>query len=151
MNFRQAEEKDIVPIVHLLNDCRPYVLAHHDYLYWILSNYFQSSCFVCEDSGKIIGFISGLPSVDQNAVFIWQICVSAEYRRKGIACALLYRLYEVSEQNGFDHIQLSITAENSASFDMFSRFANKNKLKMELVKQVGILKNTENIYKISKL
>jgi L-2,4-diaminobutyric acid acetyltransferase len=151
MNYRKAEEKDIQPIVRLLNDCRPYVLAHHDYLYWILCNYYQSSCFVCEAQDRLIGFVSGLPSLDQMSVFIWQICVHPEYRRKGVACRLLQLLHEVSELNGFKHLQLSISKENSTSFRMFNRFADKNSLKMEFKKQVDISGTTESIYNICKL
>ncbi len=151
MNFRQAEEKDTQLIVNLLNDCRPYVLPHHDYLYWILSNYYQSSCFVCEKSDRLIGFVSGLPSVDQSSVFIWQICVHPDYRRQDVANTLLRMLHEASEKNGFHHLQLSITRENSTSLRMFKKFSAENSLTIEFLRQVNLSGTIENIYKISKL
>jgi L-2,4-diaminobutyric acid acetyltransferase len=151
MNYRQAEEKDIPTIVHLLDDCRPYVLPHHDYLYWMLCDYFQSTCFVCEESDKFIGFISGVPSIDQSTVFIWQVCVHPESRKRGVALNLIKLLFDSSLKLGFNNLQLSITAENSISKKMFDRFSDMHSLKMEFLNQSTISGKTENIYKISRI
>lgn len=151
MKLRQANKKDIQSIVNLLNKCRPYVFPHDDYLYWILSNYCHSSCFICDDLDKTIGFVSGLPSLDQTTIFIWQICVHPEYRRKGVASLLLNRLFETSVLNGFNQLQLSITDKNVDSYTMFCRFAENNSLKLELLKQVEIGGIIENVYKIRKM
>jgi L-2,4-diaminobutyric acid acetyltransferase len=149
MENRKVQEADIQSIVSLLNDCKPFVLAHHDYVYWMLGNFYQSTTYVCAESERLIGFVCGLPSIDQSTVFIWQVCVHPGFRRRGIALDLLKFLFDSSVKLGFNNLQLSITAENSISKRMFDKFSDMYSLKMEFVKQSMISGKTENIYKIS--
>lgn len=151
MEFRKTEEADIQNIICLLNDCKPFVLAHHNYVYWILQRYYQSTTFVCTQTDDIIGFICGLPSVDQSTVFIWQICVHPDFRRKGIALKLIKLLFDTSVEFGFNNIQLSITTENSISKNIFKKFSNMNSLNMDLVGQSSISGKIEDIYIISEI
>jgi L-2,4-diaminobutyric acid acetyltransferase len=151
MQNRKAQETDIQSIVNLLNDCKPFVLPHHDYVYWILGNFYQSTTYVCVESERLIGFICGLPSIDQSTIFIWQVCVHPEFRRKGVALYLIKLLFDTSVKLGFNNLQLSITAENSFSKSMFKKFSDLNSLKMEFIKQSIVSDNIEYIYKISKI
>lgn len=149
MEFRKAKETDIEKIVDLLNGCKPFVLAHHEYVYWILQKYYKSTTFVCTRSDKIIGFICGLPSPDQSTIFIWQICAHPDFRRKGIALELIKLVFDTSVEFGFNNLQLSITTENSISKNLFKKFTDMNSLNLDLIGQSTILEKIEDIYKIS--
>jgi len=95
--------------------------------------------------------VSGLPSVGQSTVFIWQVCVHPDYRREGIALELLKLLFGASVKFGFNNIQLSIATENINSHKMFEKFSDTYSLKMEYQKQTMISGIPENVYKISKI
>ena len=151
MENRKVQETDIQSIVNLLNDCKPFVLPHHDYVYWILGNFYQSTTFVCVESERLIGFLCGLPSIDQSTIFVWQACVHPEFRRRGIALSLIKLLFDSSVKLGFNNLQLSITEENSVSKKMFDKFSAMNSFKMEFIRQSMISGKAENTYKISRI
>jgi len=151
MENRKALESDIQSIINLLNDCKPYVHPHHEYVYWILGNFYQSTTFVCVESERLIGFICGLPSIDQSTIFVWQVCIHPDFRGRGIGLGLIKLLFESSEQFGFNNLQLSITANNSISKSMFKKFSENNSLEMRFVKQSMISGMAEDVYKIRKI
>ncbi len=151
MEIRKALESDIQSIIILLNNCKPYVHPHHEYVYWILGNFYPRTTFVCVESERLVGFICGLPSIDKSTIFVWQVCVHPHFRGRGIALDLIKFLFDSSEQFGFNNIQLSITTENSISKSMFKKFSENNSLEMQFVKQSVISGTTEDVYKISKI
>ncbi len=148
MIIRNFNETDIQQAVNLLNDCRPYVFAHNEYLYWMLAEYYNSTSFVCYDSGSVIGFVSGLLSADKSTVFVWQLCIHPNYRRKGIANRLLKSVLDVVVANNIQSIQLSMAQENAASYKLFEGFSGENSLTMEHVRTVAISGAAEVVYQI---
>lgn len=51
-----------------------------------------------EVNNRIIGFISGMPSIDKGSLFIWQLCVHNDYRGRGIATLLLDSLFQKAKR-----------------------------------------------------
>jgi L-2,4-diaminobutyric acid acetyltransferase len=148
MKYRIAKKSDIHEILKLITCCAPKLVSHHEYVYWMLTTYFGSSCFVALDREKIVGFISGLPSEDKKSLFIWQISVHPDFRRASIGSELLMKVWKGSVKLGLDKIQFSIEPENKISQSLFKSFAKKNSLKIRQVKIDQLEKSQEVVYEI---
>lgn len=126
MEVRNIREGDSAAVLKLIEKCGPYVAPYNVYAYWILENYYSSTCIVAEDNNNIIGFVSGMPSIDKGSIFIWQICVHSDYRGKGISVLLLDSLIKKAKELGFKKIELSISNSNVISQSLFKSYANRN-------------------------
>jgi L-2,4-diaminobutyric acid acetyltransferase len=134
----------------LLDRCKPYVLAHHEYIYWMLSNYHSETCFVYTEEERIAGFSGTVQSIEKSSVFIWQICVDPDYRRKNIALNLLKELEKPLREKLFQNIQLSITDGNTASLNLFTSFAEQCNLNFKKTDSVTISGKQESVYIIEE-
>jgi ribosomal protein S18 acetylase RimI-like enzyme len=112
--IRSVCKNDFDQLIHLHNECLP-VKYDKDFFDSIINNYFQ--CFVAyeeNDPEKIIGVITGVTKnkkfcEDSDGIVSWwgdelltyipTICVSSNYRRKGIAQQLLSNLIIISKSN----------------------------------------------------
>jgi L-2,4-diaminobutyric acid acetyltransferase len=147
---RNLSKTDIPFIMDLLDRCKPYVLAHHEYIYWMLSNYHSKSCFVFAEGEQIIGFLGTLQSIEKSTAFIWQICVDPDYRRKNIAFKLLKELEKLLRDKTIQNIQLSIADGNSASFNLFDSFSKQNDLTFRKIDSIEISGNVDSVYIIEE-
>ena len=148
--IRSIVKEDHAAIIELIKNCSPYVESHHEYLYWILENYYKSTCFVCKNEENIIGYISGLPSFDENAIFIWQICVHQNYRKNKIGNMLLNHITERLSDYKLNSLQFTIDKDNIPSYRLFENFAIENGLHIEAVSDEKVCGSNEIAYKIHK-
>ncbi len=123
MEIMSLKKDNIPAVMELLSNGKPYVLLHHDYVYWIMEGYFPSSNYVVSEENKVIGFICALPSIDKKCYFIWQIVVDVDYRGKKVASILVDRIIEETKNNGYNKLELTINRDNKASYKLFERTA----------------------------
>ncbi len=121
MQIRKLQEKDIPALRELLKKGVPFVTAYASYVYWILSRYCESTCFVAVEEERIVGYIGALPSLEKQCVFIWQIVVDTLERGSGIGRALLKRITEAADEMGFHQLEIAISDENISCRKMLSR------------------------------
>ena len=133
MKIRNLKEDDIHEIRNFVNLCKPLGL-HTAFTYWVLAKYFNNICFVAEDQNAIAGLLTSIKcSVNDNLIYLWQIGISPQHRRKQYASLLVKKLVDSAIQIGVKHIQFSIADENIASYEMFSGFAEENGLTMRKI------------------
>ena len=149
MKLSDIKEGDAGQILDLVKTCGPYVAPYNVYAYWILENYYSSTCKVVEDLNRIIGFVSGMPSVDKGTLFIWQICVHNDYRGKGVANLLLDSLLKKAKEYKFEKIELSISESNYASQKLFRNYSERNNLEIIEINRCVFGDMTEIVYEIS--
>ncbi len=126
MEVMSLKRDNIPAVTELLSEGKPYVLPHHDYIYWIMKEYFPSSNYVVLEENKIIGFVCALPSIDKKSYFIWQIVVDADYRGKKVATLLVNRIIDEAKLKGFNKLEFTIDCTNKASYKLFERTANEH-------------------------
>lgn len=68
------------------------------------------TCFIAEDGGKAVGVI--ISGHDGRRGFIYHTAVSPDYRRQGIAAALVERAAEALKKEGIAKAALVVFAEN---------------------------------------
>ena len=136
MRIRSCHEGDLDAIRKFVDFCRPLDL-HTPFTYWVLLHFFGSTCFVMEEEGKLIGFVTAMTGSDREGVcFLWQIGVDPSYRGKHHADRLIERVVEVATAKGCRAVQVTIAPENKESFSLFSRVAAQRGLAM---KRIGVV------------
>ena len=146
MIIRNITNNEFEKIQTIINNCNEYVTTYPLYAYWTLSKYFNKTCIVVEDKGKIIVFIRGLPSIENKIIFIWQLCVINEYRNKGIAFKLIDNITKEAKKYNYE-IEFSISSSNIAGINLFTKYAEQNNLKMKLLDEIKINNSKELLYR----
>lgn len=131
MEVISASAKDYLTFRETSKKC-DYLGVHTPYSYWVVCNFFGDSCFMLKDQENIIGTIMTVHNKD--TLFVWQIGIIKEYRRKGYSQILYDAVLNFARQNGQTKIAMSVDPENEASFRAIERFCKRNNL---LSKQVG--------------
>lgn len=136
MQIRNCKQDDIQKVRHFVSLCKP-LGVHTGYTYWMLFHYFGESCYLMEENGVPIGYVSGMKSnTFKDVFFLWQIGVAQEFRGKGYSYLLLEKVVEAAKKLGCKTMQFSIEPDNEASFKTFSGFAKKNNLKMATLGEI---------------
>jgi L-2,4-diaminobutyric acid acetyltransferase len=148
MEIRNFANNDTKEIIELVSKSRPYVVPYNMYTYWILQNYYGSTCKVIQNDDRLLGYISAIPSIDKNTLFIWQLCIDEEYRGKGLGTMLITSIISEANVLGYDNIQFSISETNIASQTLFKNFAEKSKSNIYEKDKIQFEEITEILFQI---
>ena len=81
----------------------------------------ENSLFlVAYEDGKVIGYVGMEVIVDEG--YIFNVAVSADYRRRGVGYALVRELVTYSMKNSLCFITLEGRESNSAAISLYSKF-----------------------------
>ncbi|MBQ3298796.1 MAG: ribosomal protein S18-alanine N-acetyltransferase [Ruminococcus sp.] len=81
----------------------------------------ENSLFlVAYEDGKVIGYVGMEVIVDEG--YIFNVAVSADYRRRGVGYALVRELVTYSMKNSLCFITLEVRESNSAAISLYSKF-----------------------------
>ncbi len=75
--------------------------------------------FVAEEGDKVIGYIALTYCLDEAEINI--IAVTREFRRKGVASALLNKAYETLLSTGIDKIFLEVRKSNKSAQNLYKK------------------------------
>lgn len=127
MDIRSITQGDIGTIQALADRCRPYIVPHVDYNYWMLANYSADYTLLAFDGERAVGYVSGFPiGCDSSSIFVIQICCDPDYRRQGVCSALLEELYERHNVKGRFAVECTINPKNAASCRTFDKLARSH-------------------------
>lgn len=103
------------------------VNSSYAYLLWCRDFSATSVVAVAPDGTGLAGFITGYMRPDDPSVLlVWQVAVSPEHRRKGIAAAMLDEMVAVSARHGGTHLETTVTPGNVPSRTMFAALAERH-------------------------
>lgn len=81
----------------------------------------ENSLFlVAYEDGKVIGYVGMEVIVDEG--YIFNVAVSADYRRRGVGYALVRELVTYSMKNSLCFITLEVRESNSSAISLYSKF-----------------------------
>lgn len=139
MRIRNCTENDVDAVRDFVTECRPLGI-HTPYTYWTLFRYFSEGCFVMEESGKIIGYVSGMKSATgKDVFFLWQLGVAKGHRGKGYSHTLIDKIAECARNCKCKRIELTIEPGNVASLGTFSSYAKKHGLNMKKIGEMSCI------------
>lgn len=125
-SIRSVNKGDAATIQKLARLCFPLEIHTH-YTYWVCSNYYQKSSFILEKDKEPIGYIMAIESPD--IVFIWQIGIIPEFRKRRLSKNLIDACVEYSR--GINkNIEVTISEDNEDSLATFSSYCSRNKYEM---------------------
>lgn len=102
------------------------------YAYLLWCRDFAETSVVAKVDGHAVGFIIGYrrPQAPDVAV-VWQVAVDASQRGKGLAGALLDKMYTRLVAQGVRYLETTVTPDNEASIRTFASFAKRWNATME--------------------
>lgn len=133
-SIRNIEEKDAPLLRYLAKRCQP-LDVHTHYTYWVVSNYFGSGGFILEADNAPAGYIMTVDT--PSAVFVWQIGLLEAHRGKGLSQQLIAAAASYAKSVA-KNMEVTISADNKASYSAFSQFCKKNQIRFERIGNVDI-------------
>ena len=109
-------------IWELVRDCKP-LDENSMYCNLVQADHFADTCVVAELDDDIVGWISGHLIPSQEALFVWQVAVSAKARGLGLGKTMLRHLTARDVCKGTTELKTTITRDNKASWGLFRSFA----------------------------
>lgn len=101
--------------------------SSYSYLLW--GRDFAQSSIMAEIDGRAAGYVTGYMRPDEpGTLMIWQVCVGADFQKRGLAAAMLD---ELAARTNADRLETTITADNAASNRLFQRFAERHEADCE--------------------
>lgn len=101
-------------IIELMALGEPYIRPRTSSDYWAYATLFSTTCPVAMIDGRLAGAIIGFRSQDDPAdVYLQDVMVHPDYRRRGVANALVGSVFAVAESWGCRRLYLTSESDNS--------------------------------------
>lgn len=110
------------------------VNSKYAYLLWCRD--FAETSTVARLGRRVLGFITGYRRPDEpSTLLIWQVAVDNSARGQGLAGQMLDSLFD--QVDDVDHLETTITPDNSASIALFRAFARRRGAPMRTAELFG--------------
>jgi len=94
------------------------------YCYLLICAHLAETSIVAQEQGEICGFISAYILPDRsNTLFVWQVAVNNNYKRKGIARAMIDSLLHREFKHPINYLETTVNPSNQASGIFFRSIA----------------------------
>jgi ribosomal protein S18 acetylase RimI-like enzyme len=125
-NIRSPEEHDFLKIAEIAPKCLPMVTEKNS-IYHLFTKFFKNTSLVVETAeDEIIGFLLGFISQENpQDAYIHLLCVSPEFRKKGLAKALIWKFLDIVRMKGCYRTYLITKPENLTAIEFYKRLGFK--------------------------
>ncbi|HOW57286.1 MAG TPA: diaminobutyrate acetyltransferase [Smithellaceae bacterium] len=121
--FRQPCLED-AKAIHSLIDSSPPLDVNSLYCYLLLCTHFAETSVVAQANNELCGFISAyVRPDDKETIFVWQVAVKKEWRKKGIAPGMLWSILRRAYPFNLRYLETTVNPSNKSSRNLFSSFA----------------------------
>jgi ribosomal-protein-alanine N-acetyltransferase len=117
--IRKATESDVKPLADMDKICFNLPWSEASFFEEIVNNK-VAKYFVAEVSGKMVGYAGLWVVLDEG--HITNIAVHPEFRRKGIAKALICKMMSAAEDAGATVFTLEVRALNKSAIALYEQF-----------------------------
>ncbi|MEJ2042929.1 MAG: diaminobutyrate acetyltransferase [Reinekea sp.] len=123
VNLSRPDSHDGYEVNQLVKRCKP-LDENSTYCNLLQCDHFADTSVIARQNNEVVGFVSGYRVPERpDVLFVWQVAVDDRMRGSGLATNMLQHLLSRIEP---DFIETTITADNQASWALFSRFAERN-------------------------
>lgn len=131
LTVREPQNEDVNLIYALIHDCNP-LDTNSFYSYLLICTHFNKTSAVIELNDQIAGYVSAYISPNNNdTLFIWQVAVSPQMRRRGLASIMIKDIIQRKELENINYIEATVAPSNNASMALFQKLASSLKTKCE--------------------
>ncbi|MCW1381416.1 GNAT family N-acetyltransferase [Novosphingobium sp. KCTC 2891] len=134
ITIRDAMREEVPALLRLARSAGTLDL-HTPYTYWTLTA--AGIVLLALDDTRPVGLLTALRAADPARAFLWQVGLVPEARGRGIAARLLDTFRDRALAQGIDAVDLTIAADNTASFAMMHRFAQRHGLMLAATGETG--------------
>lgn len=131
-SIREIKAEDAALLRALARRCPPLDL-HTCYTYWVIANYFGG--FILNCGNEPVGFITLIDA--PSALFIWQIGILPEHRRRGLSRLLYEAALSRARELGKD-AEVTIADDNAASVAALRSVAKKNGIQLSVTGEARV-------------
>lgn len=129
-------------VEHLMKLGSPYVQARSQSDYWLYANLFSSTCPVALTKGQVTGAAIAFRSQENpQEVYVQDVMVHPDYRKKGIAKQLMYRIQVKSKEWECSRIWLTSEVENTSAQRFWSALGFHNKEGEKVMDGISVITN----------
>lgn len=133
ITYRPPRTEDGADVWRLIQSCEP-LDENSLYCNLLQCDHFGDTCIAAERKadGALVGWISGYLLPDEpETLFIWQVAVDESVQGQGVGKAMLNKLLEREACEDVRRLKTTITADNEASWGLFSSLARAQGTKLE--------------------
>lgn len=124
MQIRPPEATDGSALHRLVDSCPP-LDGNSIYCNLLQCLHFGQSSAVVGSEGQLVAALTAyVPPQQPDTLFVWQVAVAESARGKGVAQQMLEHILRRPELDAVRFIDTTITADNAASWRLFSKFAD---------------------------
>lgn len=143
MQIQTLSENDINETIEFSKQCE-YLIAERSSIYWVLSQFFNNTCFIAKNDDTIIGILLGfLSQTDNKTGFIHSIGISKKHRRKGIASNLINEFEKAIKKLDGNVISLTTELDNANAIQFYEThgFSDRKEILKAGYKRILFSKN----------
>lgn len=116
-------EEDALGMWSLVKDT-PNLDLNSLYSYLMLCSHFRDTCVVAKVNDDVVGFVSGfIPPRELSRFFIWQVAVSPDARKTGLATQMVQDLLSRPTAKNVKYLEATVTPSNKPSRGFFQNLA----------------------------
>ncbi|MFD6100676.1 diaminobutyrate acetyltransferase [Nocardiopsis flavescens] len=106
------------------------VNSPYAYALWC-RDFAATSVVARDDSDRPIAYVTGYVRPDSpDTYFLWQVAVDPDHRGRGLARHMLDFIGDRIVERGVDHLEATVTPDNTASRALFSSFARDRRARI---------------------
>ncbi len=125
VTFRAPRPGDAVAVHDLIGECPP-LDSNSLYANLLQCTHFSQTCALAQDDEGVLAWVSGYLLPEQPEVyFLWQVAAHPRARGRGVPMQLITAILKRRVCSGVTRLATTITADNSASWKLFSRVSQK--------------------------
>ncbi len=115
-----------------IGQASPPLDVNSQYSYLLLGTHFRDTCVVGEADGRVVSFLSAYkPPSSKGTLFVWQVAVDEDYRRMGVAVAMMQELFGRDSVTDVSYLEATVTPDNKASRKFFASLAETLGIELE--------------------
>jgi len=109
-------------------------------IYHLFCKFFNTTCFVCERDGNIVGFVLGFISqVNPRQAYIHLVAVDPSAQRQGLAEHLYQKFFNAAVALNAHEVRLIVNPDNSGSLAFHKKLGFQLALSGETIEIDGVL------------
>ena len=119
MKLQPLKDSDLQDVRNLIAGSKE-LAPDRDSIYWLFSEFFENTSFVCHSEGKLVGFLLGfLNQTKPNQGYVYSIGIAEGHRGNGIGKLLIESFQERIRSLGADTVYLTTTQENHMALGFY--------------------------------
>ncbi len=132
--LRAPRPEDGPAVSRLIHDCPP-LDRNSAYCHLVQCTHFADTCVLAEREGRVVGWLSAhRPPSAPEQIFVWQVAVHPGARGAGLGRRMIEALLARPSAWNATVLTASITEDNSASWRLFTAFAEDRGLELRRTK-----------------